>query len=199
MVSSARPRSSSENVASVTSTSAPHAASTIVSVGRRVAGDHDLAAGSRRPEHLIGAYHAPIREGHRLPSLQRAARGAARHAERIGGVDVEAPRSRGFDQRPADGRDTMGDGEGCEAIAVPFEHSARFELDHPQLVRQLSHYALQRPEQVDEPTRAMHLERALTPPEREGLEQPREPEDVVGVEVRHEDLAELDEADRGPQ
>ena len=45
----------------------------------------------------------------------------------------------------------------------------------------------------------MHLERALAAPEREGLEQAWKPEDVVGVEVRHEDLAELHEADRGPQ
>src|SRR6266516_4769509 len=93
----------------------------------------------------------------------------------------------------------MEDSEGSEAITVPFECVARFELDYPHLVRQLSHYPLQGSEQVDEPTRAVHLERAVAAPERERLEQPREPQDVVGVEVRHEDLAELDEADRRPQ
>jgi len=35
----------------------------------RVAGDHDLAAGAWRTEHLIGAHDAAVRKGHRLPPL----------------------------------------------------------------------------------------------------------------------------------
>jgi hypothetical protein len=89
--------------------------------------------------------------------------------------------------------------EGGEAIAVTLEHVARVELDHPHLVGQLADDPLQGSAQIDEPARPVHLQRSLASPERERLEQAWKPEDVVGVEVRHEDLAELDEADGGPQ
>ena len=47
-----------------------------------------------------------------------------------------------------------------------------------------------------EATRGVDLEWELPAAEREGLEHPRQPEDVVGVEVREEDLPQLHEPDR---
>ena len=83
-VSRARSRSSSRNVASWTSTSAP-AKSIADGVRRsRVPGVHDGPPGPRRPDELLGLHRAPVGEGDRLPALQRASLGPERDAERVG-------------------------------------------------------------------------------------------------------------------
>ena len=88
-VSRARSASSSQKVASCTSTSAPRAASTTVAAGRRVAREHDLAARPRGAEHVLGHDHAPVVERDGLAALELAALRSRRDAERVGGRDVE--------------------------------------------------------------------------------------------------------------
>ena len=46
---------------------------------------------------------------------------------------------------------------------------------------------------------AEDLDRHLAPAEREGLQHSGQPEVVIGVVVREEDLAQVDQPDRGPQ
>ena len=46
---------------------------------------------------------------------------------------------------------------------------------------------------------AKTVDRSLAAPQGEGLEHSREPEHVVGMEVGHEDLLELEQPDRGPK
>ena len=54
-------------------------------------------------------------------------------------------------------------------------------------------------EEVAEPRRPVDRERHVAVAERERLQHPRQAEVVVGVEVREEDLAQIDEADRRAQ
>jgi len=98
-----------------------------------------------------------VRTGDRLPLLQRAARGTTRHAEGVGGFDVEAAGPSGLDQGPADGGDTVRDGEGRETVSVSFEDVTRLELDHLHFVRKLPDDAPERPEEIDEPARPVHV------------------------------------------
>ena len=95
--------------------------------------------------------------GDRLPLLQRAARGTTRNAEGVGGFDVEAPRPSGLDQGPADGGDAVRDGERGEAVSVPFEDVTGLQLDHLNFVRKLPDDAPERPEEIDEPARPVHV------------------------------------------
>jgi hypothetical protein len=80
-----------------------------------------------------------------------------------------------------------------QAVAVSLEHVARLDLDELELIRQLADHALQRAEQVDEPARAVDVERQLAAAQRERLEHPRQPEDVIRVEVRDEHLLQLEQ------
>ena len=86
-----------------------------------------------------------------------------------------------------------------ELVAAAPKDVARPELDELALVRQAPEDAPQRPEEVVQAGRAVDRQRQLTPPERERLQHSRETEVVVGVVVRKEDLAQLDEAYRRPQ
>ncbi len=86
--------------------------------------------------------------------------------------------------------------EGGKRVPVALERVAGLELLEPNPVGQLSEDPLQRSEQVDEPRGPVDRQVELPPPEREGLQHPRQAEVMVGVVMRQEDLAELDEPDR---
>src|SRR5207244_9199286 len=95
----------------------------------------------------------------RRPTPPAAARRARDHSARrgVGGFDVEAPGPSGLDQGPADGGDTVRDGEGRETVSVSFEDVTRLELDHLHFVRKLPDDAPERPEEIDEPARPVHV------------------------------------------
>src|SRR5262249_15205059 len=77
--------------------------------------------------------------------------------------------------------------------AGALEPRARLELAEPQLVGQLSEDAPERPEQLDQPRWAVDGQFELAPAEGKRFQHPRQAEVVVGVVVRQEDLAELDQ------
>src|SRR4029079_14656122 len=79
------------------------------------------------------------------------------------------------------------------------ERVARLELDRRDGVREPPEDAPPPAEEVVEPGRAVHRQRHITAAQRERLEHAREPEVVVRMEVRQEDLLELDEPDIAAQ
>ena len=89
----------------------------------------------------------------------------------------------------------MADSEGPELVAVARQHRSRGELDHVHLVAQAPEDPRQRREERIEPPWPVQSQRHFAAAEGERLQHPRQAEEVVGVEVREEDLVELDQAD----
>jgi hypothetical protein len=160
-----------------------------------VARQHELAAGPRRAEHHVRRDHPILVQLDRLAPLEQAALRRL-DAEAVGRVDVEAAGPRRLEQRVAERRDAVGWRERGEVVAVPLEHCARLELLELDRVRELAEDAPQRGEQLAEPGRPVDRQADLAAAQRERLQHPRQPEEVVGVVVGEEDLAELDEPDR---
>ena len=141
----------------------------------------------------------PSGEAHALAALEHAALRAVRHPEGRRDVDVEAARARVLDERVADRRHTVVDGERLDPVPVPLEHGAGLELHGRERIRQPSEDAPKRREELVEARRSVDRQRHLAAPQRERLQHPGEAEVVVGVVVREEDLLELDEADVAAQ
>src|SRR5262249_36541706 len=135
----------------------------------------------------------------RLAALEPAAVGAGWNAERVSGLDVEAAGTRLLDEGVADRRDAVRDLERLESVLVPVERVARAELDQLQVVRQATEPAAEPAEQRAQARRAVPGEGGAASAQRERLQHPREPEEVVGVEVRQEPLAQVEQADRRAQ
>ena len=93
----------------------------------------------------------------------------------------------------------MGDGEGADLVAVERHCVPAAQLHELELVAQPPDHAGEDAEELAEARRPVDVERRLARPQRERLQHPGEPEVVVGVEVRQEDVLEVDEPDRRAQ
>ena len=93
----------------------------------------------------------------------------------------------------------MRHGERHDGVVLPYLLVPGAELDQIDVVGQLPEDPAQAAEELVEAARAVHGERNVPPAEREGLEHPRQTEEVVRVIVGQEDLAHVDEADARPQ
>ena len=93
----------------------------------------------------------------------------------------------------------MVDGERADLVVAAVERVARRELDRLDRIGEVPEDTPQAREQVAQAGRAVDRQRHLAPAQREGLQHPRQAEVVVGVEVRQEDVLEVDEADVGAQ
>ena len=120
------------------------------------------------------------RDGYRLATF-----GVSHGVPSLGWSLIEATRPGRFD---VDGADLLGVPNGPERGAL--QRGEPVSLADGRTVT---------PEQVDESPRAVDLERDLASTQGERLEHPRQAEDVIGVEVRDEDLAQLDQPDDGTQ
>ena len=158
-----------------------------------------LRPGRGGPEHLVRRDDAVVLERDRLAGLQQPARRPDGHAERVRRLDVEAARPRVLDQREAERLDRVGDREGDEVVVAALEHVAGRQLHQLERVGQLAEDPPQRAEELLQAGRPVDRQRQLAAAERERLQHPGQAEVVVGVEVRDEHLAQLDEADRGAQ
>jgi len=158
-----------------------------------------LRPGPRRAEHLVGRDHAVVIQSHRLTGLEQAALRARGDTERIGCLDVEATRPRMLDQREPKRLHPVRDREGDEVVVAALEHVAGSQLGQLELIGQLPEDPAQRAEEVLQPRRPVDRQRHLAAAQREGLQHPGQAEVVIGVKVRDEDLAQLDQADRGAQ
>ncbi len=146
-------------------------------------------------EYLLRRHDAAVGERHGRTGLKLPALGAERDAQCVCGGNVESSGSRLLDKGVADCVAPMPDSEGPELVAVARQHRSRGELDHVHFVAQASEDPGQRAKQVIEPSWPVQRQWQLAAPEGERLQHSRQAEEVVGVEVREEDLVELDQAD----
>ena len=154
---------------------------------------------ARRPEDVGGPNDAAVRQCDRLTPLKCAAERAARHAERVGSGDVEPSRPLVLPQRVADRRRPVSDGEGLDAVVLEGDRLVRAELDDLERVRDPPDDHAQCAEQRARSARPEHGDRDLAPAQPERLQHAREPEHVIGVEMRQEDVLEVDEPDVGSE
>ena len=162
--------------------------------GRGVAGQREFPPRPSRTEHRVRGDDRAVGQRQRLARLEHPALPAGGHAERVGRGDVEAARPLVLDERVAERADTVLDGERLDHILTALEPLARRQLDERERVRQPPEERTQRSEEVADPKRPVHGQRQLVAAaQREGLEHPRQAEEVVGVEVGEEDLLEVDE------
>ena len=93
----------------------------------------------------------------------------------------------------------MVDRERADLVVAAVDRVARLELDRLDRVGEAAEDAAQDAEEIAQPGRAVEAERQLAATEGEALQHPRQPEVVVGVEVRQEDVLEVGETDVGAQ
>ena len=159
-VSCARSASSSQNVASWTSRSAPSAASTTTSDGAVSPVSTSLRPGTSGAEHLVGRHDPSVGERHGHAVLERSPLGAEGNSERVGRGDVEASGALLLDERVAERVAAVTDREGAHLVAVVRQRRSRRELDDGDLVGQPADDPPQRVEQVVQPPRAVRASAA---------------------------------------
>lgn len=116
--------------------------------GSRVAREDDLAPRPRRPEHLLGANLAPVRELDALARLEAAEERALGHAQRPSGLDVEAAGPRELHERVAVGGHAVSDLERDDAVVPAVDDVAVSELDELDGVAELPEDPLEGAEEV---------------------------------------------------
>ena len=151
--------------------------------------------GRASPSTCSGATTRPSGSVTGVPACSDPRSGPNGNAQRVGCSDVETPRPLVLDERVAEGVAPVADAEGPHLVPVAPKHRALRELDHGYLVAQATEDARQRAEQVIEAPWPVEGQRQLAAAESERLQHPGQAEEVVGVEVRQEDLVELDQAD----
>jgi hypothetical protein len=91
------------------------------------------------------------------------------------------------------------DGKSLDCVVAALEPLPRLELDGCQRIREAADERPQLLEQLAQALGPVNGERRLVATaQRERLQHPRQPEEVVGVEVREEDLLQVGQADRRP-
>jgi hypothetical protein len=198
-VSSARWRSSSENVDSWTSRSASRAASRTDSAARVSPARTTFLPGRAGPSTCSGLTVVPSGSATVSPALQAPEERPLGHAEGLRPFEVEAPGPRFLDERISVRRHAVLHGERLDPVVVPADPVTRPELFQRELIAEPSEDASEDAEELVEPGRAVHGERHLAAPKRERLQHARQAEVVIGVVVRQKDLGQLDEPDRRAQ
>ncbi len=163
--------------------------------GRGVAADHDRAAVPARPHHLLGP-HRPRRPLDLLPALQRRERRPFGDACGPGRTGVEPTGPRLLDQGVAVGAHLVARFEGLDLVPIVADRLAGRQLDQVETEAQPSDERLEVGEQVAQPRRPADPQRPLAVGQVVALQQPREAEDVVGVEVGEVDLVDLGQPQR---
>ena len=141
-------------------------------------------------------HEAAVRGRHGCARLERAALRSEGNAQRVCCGDVETPRPLVLDDRVTECVAPVADTERPHCIPVACaKHGVLRELDDGYLVAQAAEDARQRAQQIVEAPWAVEGQRQLAAAESERLQHSGQAEEVVGVEVRQKDLAELDQAD----
>ena len=129
-----------------------------------------------------------------LAPLQGGEGGAFGDPEALGRLGVEAARALLLDQRVAVGAHAVLDREGLHLGAVVADRVAGVHFDQVEVVVGAADQPAQRLEEVVQAARPVDRQRLLAGGQVIGLEQPRQAEDVVGVEVGEVDLVDLGQA-----
>lgn len=127
--------------------------------------------------------------------LERAPRRAVGDAEPVGRGRVEAAGPLVLDEGVADRRDAVVEREGAQLVAVAAQAVAGLQLDELHRVGEAPVDRAQRRHRPLQAGRAVDRQRQVAAAQGERLEQARQAENVVGVEVREEDVGELWQAD----
>ena len=90
----------------------------------------------------------------------------------------------------------MPDRDRRDPVPVAVEHDARLELDDLELEADPACGAQRQSEQLAQAAWPVDRQRPFAPAQIEGLQQPRQPEPVIGVEMGQEDLGQIHQADR---
>ena len=160
-------------------------------VGRRgVAADDDAPAGARLPHDLLGR---DARD--RLAALQASEVRPRLDAEPGGELGVEAARARVLDERVAERGAAVADGERDDLQVVAADRLVGLEVADRQAVARAAEDRAHALEQGARAGRAVDGQRLLAVAQLEGLQHPRQPEPVVGVQVRQEDVGQVGEPD----
>ena len=155
--------------------------------------------GRRLAEHVGRRDGAAGLQRHVLPRLQPPARRAVGHAEPVGSGDVEPPGTLGLHERVAERVGAVLDREPLDRVLPALEGLPRLELDDGQRIRQPPDERPQPVEELAQAPRPVDRERRLVAAAQcERLQHPRQAEEVVGMEVREEDLLQVGQADRRP-
>jgi hypothetical protein len=162
----------------------------------RVAGEHDLAPGPRRAEHLLSAHRRAVGKLHSLSTLQATEERPLGDTEAPCLLEVESSRTRLLDERIAICRDPMLDLERLDPIVAPIDAVAGAKLHQRKLIAQPPENSPEDPEELVQPGRAVDRERHFASPQGERLQHPGQAEVMVCVVVRDEDLGQFHEADR---
>jgi len=131
-----------------------------------------------------------------LASLEPAEVPVVGDPETARGVDVEAAGPLRLDVCVAQRLHSVLDGEGAHLEAVVLDPFPRPELDQLDLVAELAENPPQRLEEAMQPRRPDDPQGRLPLHQVVGLQQPRQPEVVVGVEVGDVDVVDLDQPGR---
>ena len=194
-VSAARWTSSSAKLASWISSSASAAAATVAGEGAVSPVRTIVRPGARGSHHLLGRDRA-VGALDLLPPLQRREGRAFPHpgGDRRGGI--EAAGALGLDQRVAVGAGAVGGLEGLDLVVVVLDRLAGGQLDQLEAEAEPADQRLQDSEELLQTRRPVDDERPLAVGQVIGLQQPRQAEDVVGVEVGQVDRVDLGQPDR---
>ena len=131
--------------------------------------------------------------------LEQAEARALGHSEGPRALGVEPAGPVVLHQRVAERLGPVCGRVGPDPIAVQLHRVGRGQLDEANLVGQLAVDPAQVGHHPAETARAVDRQRHLPPAQRERLHHPRQPEDVVGVEVRQEDALDVRQADGAQQ
>lgn len=163
--------------------------------GTRVAGDDDLAPRAIGLHHLLRT-HLTVAARDRFAPLQRPVGGSGLNAESLRGLGIEATRTRVLVERVPVGDDPVVGVEGLDHVSVPLHQLAPVELVQRDLVGGAAHDPGDRGEQVDEPGWAEDVERLGAVLHVVALQQPRQAQVVVGVQMGDEDRIDGDQPSR---
>ena len=163
--------------------------------GRRVPRQHDAAPTPGRADDLLGGDDPAVVDRHGLAALQGAARGPVRHPERFRGRDVEAARTLVLAKRVAQRPDPVSHGERLHPVSVALDSVPGPQLDDDEWVGDPPDDDTERAEERARAPWAVNADRRVPAAQPEGLQHPRQPEDVIGVQVGEEDVLEVDEPD----
>ena len=160
-----------------------------------IAGERDRAARARRSEDLLRSDHIAVRELDRLSALQSAPLPPRGHTECVGACDIEAPRAGCLADQVPESLRTVVDSEGADLVVASLDDVTRIELDGLDGVGQRSEDTAQGAEEIPKTRGAVEREWHIAPPQRERLEHAGQAEIVIGVEMREQDVLEVDQSD----
>ena len=135
----------------------------------------------------------------RLSLLEQPEPRSRLDAELRGARRIEAPRPVLLDERISERLGAMTDLVGADPVAVELDCLVRVQLGEAHVVGELAVDPAQVAHQGAQPARPVDGERRIAPAQRKRLHHPRQPEEMVGVKVREEDVLDVRQADGAQQ